>query len=206
MAVDPRSGQNIRPVLAKAAANRLTPGSALLIVDVQVDFCPGGALPIEAGHEVVPVLNGWIHAARDAGVRLYASRDWHPRGHLSFLEQGGPWPAHCVQDTPGARHHPDLALPEDVVQISKGVRFDRDQYSAFDETGLAERLKQDGVRELWIGGLALDVCVRATVLDALGAAFGVHLIVDGTRAVDPGDGVRALRELREAGASIEESE
>ena len=127
-------------------------GDALLVIDVQNDFCPGGALPIEAGDRVVPVLNRWLCAARERGIPVYASRDWHPRGHPSFVEAGGEWPAHCVQDTEGAAFHADLELPADVVLVAKGVRFDIDQYSAFNETGLEERLRHDGVRRLWVEG------------------------------------------------------
>ena len=127
---------------------------ALIIVDVQNDFCPGGTLPVAHGNEVVPVMNRWIRAALAADIPLYASRDWHPLHHLSFSESGGPWPVHCVQDTDGARFHPDLALPNSVIVVTKGVRFDRDQYSAFDETGLATELRRRDITRVWIGGLA----------------------------------------------------
>jgi len=178
-------------------------GDALLVIDVQNDFCPGGALPIEAGDRVVPVLNRWLRAARERGIPVYASRDWHPRGHPSFVEAGGEWPAHCVQDTEGAAFHADLELPADVVLVAKGVRFDIDQYSVFNETGLEERLRRDGVRRLWVGGLALDVCVRATVLDALRAGLEVHVLVDATRSVAAEGGRSALDEMKEAGAFLE---
>jgi len=110
---------------------------ALLVVDVQIDFCPGGALPIEHGDEVVGVLNEWIEAAGRAGAPIYLSRDWHPKVHLSFREQGGEWPPHCIQDSEGARFHPDLLVPEDGVVVTKVTRFDQDQYSSVDQTGLA---------------------------------------------------------------------
>jgi nicotinamidase/pyrazinamidase len=179
------------------------PGDALLIVDVQPDFCPGGALPIERGDEVVPVLNRAIDAARAAGVPVYASRDWHPRGHLSFAERGGPWPVHCVQDTPGARFHPDLRLPADVRIVTKGTRFDKDQYSAFDETGLAEELRREQVTRVWIGGLAEDVCVKATALSAQEAGFEVHVLAEGTRPVTREGGEQTRKDLRDAGVIIE---
>jgi nicotinamidase/pyrazinamidase len=179
------------------------PGDALLIVDVQPDFCPGGALPIAHGDEVVPVLNRAIEAATRAGVPVFASRDWHPRGHLSFVERGGAWPVHCVQDTPGAAFHPDLRLPPDAQIVTKGTRFDKDQYSAFDETGLADELRRSGVRRVWIGGLAEDVCVKATALDARAAGFAVHLIADATRPVTAEGGVRALADMRAAGVLVE---
>ena len=130
-------------------------GDALLIVDVQKDFCPGGALAIEKGDRVIPVLNYWIQQARRSNVPVYASRDWHPQGHISFKSQGGLWPPHCIQDSEGAEFHPELHLPGDTVKITKGVRFDQDQNSAFDQTGLAERLSHDGVQRLFVGGLAL---------------------------------------------------
>ncbi len=178
-------------------------GDALLVVEMQNDFCPGGALPVEEGDRVVPVLNRWIRAARERGIPVYASRDWHPRGHVSFVEAGGEWPPHCVQDTEGARFHIDLELPDDVVLVTKGVRFDRDQYSAFSETGLESRLRRDGVRRLLVGGLALDVCVRATVLDALRAGLEVRLLVDATRPLSEEGGRRALEEMESAGAILE---
>jgi nicotinamidase/pyrazinamidase len=177
-------------------------GDALLILDVQSDFCPGGALPIAEGDRVVPPLNRWIHAARASGVPIYASQDWHPREHPSFAERGGPWPAHCVQGSPGARFHPELELPEDAVVVCKGVRLDRDQLSAFDETGLAARLRAQGVERVFLGGLALDVCVLATARDALAAGFEVVLLLEATRAIDPERGRRAAAELSRAGARL----
>jgi nicotinamidase/pyrazinamidase len=178
-------------------------GDALILVDVQIDFCPGGALPIEHGDQVVPVLNGWIAAASQAGIPVYASRDWHPRGHLSFTESGGQWPPHCLQDSEGARFHPDLRLDPSTVIVTKGVRFDRDQYSAFDETGLARELRARGVNRVWVGGLAQDVCVRATVLDARRAGFEAIVIADGTRPVTHAGGAKANDEMRRAGAHFE---
>jgi nicotinamidase/pyrazinamidase len=181
----------------------LETGDALLVIDVQNDFCPGGALPIEEGDRVLPILNRWLRAAGERGIPVYASRDWHPRGHPSFVEAGGPWPSHCVQDTEGAAFHADLQLPADVVLVAKGVRFDTDQYSAFNETGLEERLRRDGVRRLFVGGLALDVCVRATVLDALRAGFEVGVLVNATRPVAAEEGRSALDEMVSAGAFLE---
>jgi len=183
-------------------AHSMQPGDALVIVDVQNDFCPGGALPIERGDEVIPVLNRWIAAATEVGIPIYASRDWHPGGHLSFRESGGPWPPHCVQDTEGAAFHPMLALPSDAILITKGTRFDRDQNSAFDQTGLAVELRRRGVKRLWVGGLAEDVCVLATVLDARREGFDVHLIPGATRPVTHQGGEQAQRDMRAAGAHL----
>ncbi len=179
---------------------RFSPSDALLLVDVQLDFCPGGSLPIPQGDEIVPVLNRWIDAAVGEGIPVYASRDWHPANHVSFHSRGGTWPVHCVQDTPGAAFHPDLALPDAVTVISKAQEEDRDAYSAFDGTGLAERLRAAGSMRLWVGGLAEDVCVRATVLDALGEGFEVRIIEGGTRPVTSEGGHEAREEMRAAGA------
>ncbi len=183
----------------------LGPSDALLVVDVQNDFCPGGALPVAEGDRIVPVLNRWIEAARAGGAVVVASRDWHPPGHVSFRERGGPWPAHCVQNTDGAAFHPGLHLPDDAVIVSKGTDPDHDTYSAFGGGQIADDLRRRGIRRLWVGGLAEDYCVRATVLDGLKAGFEVHLIADAVRPVDvqPGDGRRARREMREAGCVVE---
>jgi len=177
-------------------------GDALLIVDVQNDFCPGGALPIARGDEVIAPLNRWIAAAAESGRPVIASRDWHPRHHPSFVTEGGPWPEHCLQDTEGAALCDSLALPSEAVIVSKGTRFDKDQYSAFDGTGLAVLLRKLSVRRLFIGGLALDVCVRATALDARREGFDAVLIIDGTRAVDPLRSPAVIRELEGAGVEL----
>jgi nicotinamidase/pyrazinamidase len=178
---------------------------ALIVVDVQNDFCPGGTLAVPEGDRVVGVLNDWIARATAEDLPVVASRDWHPPGHCSFADQGGPWPEHCVRETAGAAFHPDLRLPQNALIINKGEAVEHDNYSAFDDTGLADRLHARGVERVWIGGLAQDVCVRASVVDACEAGFDTHLIADATRAVDvsPGDGERALEAMRAAGARIE---
>ena len=184
----------------------LSSSDALLIVDVQRDFCPGGALAVPDGDAVVPVLNQWIAAAQDAGAAVFASRDWHPPDHVSFQAQGGPWPSHCVAETDGADLHPELALPESATIIDKGTDAGHEAYSAFEGTDLAAKLRAAGSERLWVGGLALDYCVRASVLDARRIAdLPVHLIPSATRAVEvqPGDGSRALDEMRSAGAVTE---
>lgn len=182
----------------------LEKGDALLVVDVQRDFCPGGALPIAEGDRVVPLLNRWLAAAEGRGVPVYASRDWHPRRHPSFREEGGLWPPHCLQDSPGAAFHPDLQLPEGVIVVTKGVRFDQDQNSAFDQTGLGDMLRREEVRRLWVGGLAEDVCVLATVLDALREGFQVRLLTGATRPVTPEGGRQAREKMQRAGAQLVE--
>jgi len=182
-------------------------GDALLIVDVQNDFCPGGALAVPAGDEVVPVLNRWIEEAGRSGIPIYASRDWHPLHHVSFNERGGPWPPHCVQETPGAAFHHELRLPPDALVVTKGYDVDTDSYSAFGGTDLEERLKRAGVRRIWIGGLTQDYCVRETAMDAIHAGFEVHVLVDATRAVNVNrdDGQRALEDMLHAGAILEQT-
>ena len=180
----------------------LQKGDGLIVVDVQRDFCSGGSLPIEGCDQIVTVLNLWIEAAQKKGIPIYVSRDWHPLRHMSFEGEGGEWPSHCVQDSEGASFHPALKLPDEAVKISKGVRFDQDQNSVFDQTGLAEQLRHDGVKRLWIGGLALDVCVVASVLDARRAGFDVRVIEEATRPVTFKGGREAVRKMKEAGAEI----
>lgn len=184
--------------------NPLHPGDALLLIDVQNDFCPGGKLPVAEGDQIVGVLNRWIKLACQASIPIIATRDWHPVDHISFKAQGGPWPEHCVQDTPGAAFHPTLALPANAVRVSKGTRFDEDAYSAFQNTGLAMYLQRLNIRRLWVGGLALDVCVQASILDARRLGFAVHLLKAAVRAVDPQAGEQTLDQLRQAGVIIEE--
>lgn len=173
---------------------------ALLIVDPQVDFCPGGALPVPAGDAIFPALD---ELAGKAPLTV-ASRDWHPAHHVSFTERGGPWPPHCVQGTRGAEFHPALDQRPLVHVFSKGEDPGRDAYSAFDGTGLAAWLRERGVETLVVGGLATDYCVRASVLDALDSGFAVTVVEDGVGAVDvqPGDGERALAEMRRRGARV----
>lgn len=178
-------------------------GDALVIVDVQKDFCEGGALAIQGGNSVVPVLNRWIAAARDATVPIYASRDWHPQRHPSFIEFGGKWPVHCLQDSDGAAFHGNLALPSSAIIVTKGVRFDRDQNSAFDGTGLVAELRRSGIERLWVGGLAQDVCVCATVLDAMREGFETVVIADATMPVTREGSELAEEQMLKAGARFE---
>ncbi|MFE8073242.1 nicotinamidase [Marinobacteraceae bacterium S3BR75-40.1] len=175
---------------------------ALLIVDVQNDFCEGGSLAVPDSEAIIPVVNHWIDQAGQRGWPIIASRDWHPVDHCSFQDRDGPWPVHCVQDTPGAAFHPQMKLPDDAVRVSKGTRFDEDAYSAFDGTDLGSYLRRHGIERLHVLGLALDVCVQATVKDACKEGFNVELIADGTRAVDSDKTEQVYQELREAGSAI----
>jgi nicotinamidase/pyrazinamidase len=181
----------------------LGPGDALIVVDVQRDFLPGGSLAVPRGDEVVPVLNRYIACGVAAGVPVVATRDWHPSGHVSFRSRGGPWPPHCVAGSPGAAFADSLALPATAVIVSKAADPERDAYSGFDGTDLERLLLARGSRRVLVGGLATDYCVRLTVLDALRLGFEAVWLADAVRAVDvrPGDGAAAERAMREAGAA-----
>jgi nicotinamidase/pyrazinamidase len=183
---------------------KLQPGDALIILDLQRDFCAGGALEVPDADAIVPVVNGLIAEADAAGVPIFASRDWHPPGHASFHEAGGPWPAHCVQGGAGAEFHPDLRLPEHAIIVSKGEVPERDQLSAFDATGLADRLRRLGARRVMIVGLALDVCVLETALDAVSQGFETHVRLSGARAITTEGARVAVEKMRKAHAVIEE--
>ena len=183
---------------------KLTKEDALIVVDVQNDFCPGGALAVPGGDRVAAALTRVAKAFHEQGARVFATRDWHPPNHSSFKAQGGPWPAHCVQGTEGAEFHRNLRLPEDTVIIHKGSDPAVDAYSGFLDSALDERLKQAGVRRVFVGGLATDYCVLHTVLDALKNGYETCLLTDAIGAVNvsPGDGDRAIRRMRENGAKV----
>jgi nicotinamidase/pyrazinamidase len=176
-------------------------GDALLIVDPQVDFLPGGSLGVPQGDEVLAPINRLIDLYRAAGLPVYASRDWHPALHCSFADQGGPWPVHCVAGSEGARFSDALQL-DDAIIVSKAETVELDAYSAFNGTGLAETLRARGVERLAVCGLATDYCVLNTVVDALAAGFGVLLVSEAIRAVNvhAGDGERAFGRMLDAGA------
>ncbi|MEN3027045.1 MAG: nicotinamidase [Chlorobiota bacterium] len=175
---------------------------ALLIVDVQNDFCPGGALAVPEGDAVVPVINRLM----DAFPLVVASKDWHPTETTHFQK----WPPHCVQGTWGAEFHPRLRADKIDQVLLKGTGTQDDGYSAFEATNvnLAEYLRQRGVTELYITGLATDYCVRASTLDALREGFRTYVVTDAIRAVNvnPGDGEQALQEMQQAGAILISSE
>ncbi len=180
---------------------------ALIVVDVQNDFCPGGALAVAEGDEVVAPLNSLIAEFLQRGEPVFKSRDWHTEKTKHFAAYGGTWPVHCVQNTRGAEFHPELMDDIHIRVISKGLG-DEDCYSAFDGTDLALQLRRLRVEEVWVGGLATDYCVKNTVLDALKEGFQVKALENAMRPVEvkPGDGQLALEEMRAAGAEIQEQE
>lgn len=177
-------------------------GDALLIVDLQVDFLPGGSLGVPQGDQVIAPINRLIALYRERGLPVYASRDWHPELHCSFAAQGGPWPPHCVAGTEGARFSSALHLPDDVTVVSKADTAEVDAYSAFNGTGLGDAMRARGIRRAAVCGLATDYCVLNTVLDGLKEDIEILIVAEAARAVDvaPGDGDRAMSRMLAAGA------
>ena len=183
--------------------------TTFLIVDVQVDFCPGGSLAVPAGDTIIPMINRYIRLFREKGVPIIASRDWHPPVTSHFLEYGGLWPPHCVQESTGAAFHPLLQLPSDATVVSKGMDPKKDAYSAFQATTdqgtpFAELLRELGTERLYVCGLATDYCVRASTLDGLKEGFFVTVLTDAVKGVNlkRGDSSRALKEMAKAGAEL----
>lgn len=171
---------------------------ALLIVDVQNTFCPGGTLPVTNGDAVVAPINALLPLFPG---RVYASQDWHPANHCSFTAQGGIWPVHAVQNTEDAALHPGLNQNAISHIVQKGTETTRDAYSAFDGTGLADTLREAGITRVFVTGLATDYCVKASAIDAVNAGFATVAVTDAMRAVDvnPGDGETALEAMRSEG-------
>ncbi|OIQ74720.1 peroxyureidoacrylate/ureidoacrylate amidohydrolase RutB [mine drainage metagenome] len=177
-------------------------GDALLVVDMQRDFMPGGSLAVPDAQGLVAPLNRWLRRFAADALPVCASRDWHPPHHASFIAAGGPWPAHCVAGTDGAAFAAGLALPADAFIASKGTRVDADSYSAFGDTALDAELRGLAVRRLCVGGVATEFCVLYTVLDALRLGYAVLLLGDSIAALDEVAGAQALRAMRDAGAAL----
>lgn len=177
---------------------------ALIVVDVQNDFCPGGSLAVAEGDEIVAPLNKLMKEFLDRGEPVYKTRDWHPEKTKHFAIYGGTWPIHCVQNTRGAEFHTDLLDDPRITVISKGFDERADGYSGFDGTQLAQLLRDEEVKEIWVGGLATDYCVKQTVIDGVHNGFKVKALADTMRAVNvnPDDGKKAIDEMKEAGAEI----
>jgi nicotinamidase/pyrazinamidase len=180
------------------------PGDALLVVDVQNDFMPGGALGVQRGDEIIAPINRLLDRWSAAGLPVYLTRDWHPPDHCSFAAQGGPWPVHCVAGSEGARFAPALHVPAGVTVVSKATRRSEEAYSALHGTGLADDLRRATVERVFIAGLATDYCVRATAAEARAAGFQIVVLEDAVRAVNvrPGDGEQALDEMLAGGAQL----
>jgi nicotinamidase/pyrazinamidase len=176
--------------------------SALIIVDVQNDFLPGGALPVPNGNEVIPILNKYIELFNKVKAPIFATRDWHPPNHISFKTQGGIWPLHCIQNSKGAEFALNLNLPKNAIIISKAVNPNMEAYSGFEGTDLALKLKELRVKKVFIGGLATDYCVKSTVLDALKEGFKAFFLEDASRGVNlkPEDSENAIKEMVNKGA------
>ena len=184
------------------------PKAALVVVDVQRDFCPGGALAVAKGDSIIPALNRVTSSFRRSRLPVVFTRDWHPKNHCSFKEQGGMWPSHCVARTAGARFHPRLNVPRGSMVVSKATKPSVEAYSGFQGTNLERELKRLGVSELFVGGLATDYCVKQTALDALRAGFDVSIMTDCVKGVNlrKVDSSRALGLLARKGASLVKSE
>ncbi len=178
--------------------------TSVYLIDVQRDFCKGGALAVPDGDAVVSVCNKLIKAANSYGCPIILSRDWHPADHCSFVPNGGIWPVHCVAGTPGAEFHRGLQLPIDAMVFSKGVDRDIEAYSAFDVTNVLALLHEANIERLVMCGLATDYCVKQSVLDACKSGFEVMVIKEGCRAVNvnPDDGSKAFAEMQAAGAIL----
>lgn len=184
------------------SAIHLEQGDALLVIDMQNDFLPGGALGVAGGFETIAPINHLIALFQAQGLPVFASRDWHPANHCSFAAQGGPWPPHCVAESLGAEFAAELALPDDAVVISKADTPDVDAYSAFAGTELSSRLRALEVMRVTVCGLATDYCVLQTVSDALEEGFDTLIVPEAMRAVElkPGDGSRAMDRMVARGA------
>lgn len=188
--------------MSQTIGTEIKNGDALIVVDVQNDFLPGGSLAVPDGDAVVPVLNAAMAEFEQRGLPIFATRDWHPANHCSFRAQGGPWPPHCVAHSEGAVFAPALRLPAAATIVSKATTADKDAYSGFSGTDLDRLLRAAGVRRVFVGGLATDYCVLNTVRDARASGYEVVLLLDAIRAVDvnPGDGDRAIAEMKQLGA------
>ena len=182
---------------------RLNAKDALIVVDVQADFLPGGALAVVNGDKIIPPMNQYIKLFSTAGLPIYFTRDWHPHTHLSFRENSGLWPLHCEADTPGALFPPELILPLDHKYIvSKGVKYEFDAYSGFQDTSLLALLQERGIRRVFVGGLATEYCVKNTVMGALNLGFTPVLLLDAIQGIDqrPGDCEEAVEQMLRGGA------
>lgn len=189
--------------------SKFKPGDALLIVDMQYDFLPNGSLGIADSDKIIPIINRWVAAAEKAGIPVIFSRDWHPPHHISFKEQGGPWPVHCVQNTKGAKFHQDVTIPDNAIIVNKAFTQDKDVYSALegvtDAEGipLPDKLRQLNVKRIWVAGLAFDYCVHFSSLDARKLGYPVMVILPACRSISEATEQKSFREMADAGITLE---
>lgn len=173
---------------------------ALLVVDIQNDFCPSGALGVQEGDQIIPIVNEYVELFLRNQLPVFVSRDWHPRDTSHFKASGGPWPPHCVQNTWGAKFHPDFQVPDQAIVLSKGTNPQLDGYSVFEahdstDKSFNELLEEMGIRELYIAGIATDYCVRMTSLNAVDYGLTVNVLTDAIKGVDKEDSQRAIAEI-----------
>lgn len=180
---------------------RITQFDALIVVDMQRDFMPGGTLPVPEADTIIPTINEYIQIFKNRGGTIVATRDWHPTNHISFTTRGGPWPPHCIQGTSGAEFHPDLTLPENTIIVSKATEPDKEAYSGFDGTNLNDVLRERGVNRIFVCGVATNYCVKATAIDGVKLGYTVIVLLDAIRGIDipPGSVDRALNEMLDMG-------
>lgn len=190
------------PPTMESLVETLDSHDALILVDVQNDFLPGGPLGVADSEAIIPILSEYVRRFHERGLPIFLTRDWHPQNHCSFQQQGGPWPLHCLAGSHGALPPDHFPVPASAVIIYKGIDPDRDAYSGFQGTALHRHLQALDVRRLFIGGLATDYCVLNTVKDALSLGYTVRLLTDAIKAVDvrPDDGKRAEQEMIRLGA------
>jgi nicotinamidase/pyrazinamidase len=183
---------------------KLVPTDALLILDLQNDFCRGGPVAIAGGHAVAAQMAKAVAYFDAANILIYATQDWHPVDHASFRTEGGPWPLHCVQNTRGAELHPDLNLPPGAVIVRKGAARTKDAYSGFIDSDLEARLTAAGVERVFVGGLSTDYVVLNTVIDTIDIGIETYVLMDAIDAmnIEPGDGLRALHLMQATGAKF----
>ena len=183
---------------------RLGSGDALIIIHMQNDFLPGGSLPVQMGDTIIPVINRYLMLFHDHGLPIFATRDWHPSGHCSFQQQGGPWPPHCIATTTGAAFHSDIEFPINTQVISTATTREKDTYSSFTDTQFHALLQASGIRRLFFGGVATEYCVFNTVKDALLLHYTTFVLEDAVRPINvkPDDGLHALEEMKHLGAML----
>jgi len=173
---------------------------ALVVVDLQNDFCPGGALGVRDGDQIIPAVNRYVELFLNKSLPVFVSRDWHPKTSKHFQEAGGPWPPHCIQNTSGANFHDDFRVPDQAIVLSKGIDPELDGYSVFEAQDLhgncfKDLLDEMGVKELFIGGIATDYCVRMTSLDGLNNGFDIHVLTDAIKGVDEMASQQTIKEI-----------